>query len=55
MILFSLQESSVTRNENLTDMKAIIRFSFDSLVVNGSYAIKGTLMWYQVDSKGIKQ
>ena len=42
----NLTESKVTRSENLTDFDLNLTFSFDALVINGSYSLKvgiGTL------------
>jgi hypothetical protein len=36
----NLAESSVTRNENLTDIDIKLLFAFDKLTINGSYAMK---------------
>jgi hypothetical protein len=49
-----LEESTVTRNENLTDLHMEIRFAFDQLVINGSYSLKGTFGWWDLDSNGTR-
>ena len=36
----NLTESKVTRSENLTDFDLNLTFSFDALVINGSYSLK---------------
>ena len=36
----NLAESTVTRNENLTDIDIKLLFAFDKLTINGSYAMK---------------
>jgi len=50
----NLTESKVTRSENLTDFDLNLTFSFDALVINGSYSLKGIVMWSQLDSRGWK-
>ena len=42
----------MTRSENLTDMRMNLVFAFDSLEINGTYALLGTLGWWTLDSKG---
>ena len=39
----NLTESLVTRSENLTDIDIKVEFSFNELVVNGSYSLKVSL------------
>jgi len=41
-----LMESTVTRNENLTDMNVTVTIGFPKLVLNGSYAIKGKMGYF---------
>ena len=36
----NLDESVVTRNENLTDIDIKLLFAFDELMLNGTYAMK---------------
>ena len=36
----NLDESLVTRNENLTDIDIKLLFAFDELMLNGTYAMK---------------
>lgn len=49
-----LDESAVTRSENLTDMKVRVKFAFDKLVVNGTYGLKGQFGWWNLDSQGFQ-
>ncbi len=47
-----LDEATVTRNENLTDLHVDVRFGFDQLIINGTYDLKGTFGWWDLDSNG---
>ena len=48
----NLDTVDVTRSENLTDMHINLVFAFDSLEINGTYSINGTLGWFSLDSQG---
>ena len=48
----NLNRVEVTRNENLTDFKVRVVFGFDELEINGTYALKGFVGWWELDSKG---
>ena len=41
-----------TRLANLMDMHLNLFFSFDSLEINGTYALLGSVGWWTLDSKG---
>ena len=47
-----LDQSSVTRDENLTDLFVDVRFAFDALIINGTYSMKGFMGWWALDSQG---
>jgi len=46
--------STLFRNENLTDLKILVRFAFDNLNVSGQYDLKGSVGWWELDSKGLQ-
>lgn len=48
----NLNRVEVTRNENLTDFHVRVVFGFDELEINGTYALKGYVGWWTLDSKG---
>ena len=48
----NLDTVDVTRSENLTDMRINLIFAFDSLEINGTYSLNGTLGWFSLDSEG---
>lgn len=48
----NMSESVVTRSENLTDIDIKVTFSFDKLVINGTYSLKGFVTFWSVDSGG---
>lgn len=50
----NMTESLVTRSENLTDFKVHLLFAFDQLVVNGTYDLKGSFGWWELDSRGFQ-
>ena len=48
-----LDKVEVTRSENLTDMRVNVVFGFDrDLEINGTYALKGTVGWFDIDTNG---
>lgn len=48
----NLESVEVTRSENLTDFRMRVVFGFDHLEINGTYALKGYVGWWELDSKG---
>lgn len=50
-----LDHASVTRDANLTDLVADIRFAFDELLINGTYSMIGRMAWIDVDSQVIAE
>ena len=48
----NLDDVEVTRSENLNDFHIRVVFGFDHLEVNGTYAMKGFVGWWTLDSKG---
>ena len=48
----NLDTVDVTRLANLMDMHINLVFSFDSLEINGTYALLGSVGWWTLDSKG---
>eukprot|EP00096_Caligus_rogercresseyi_P005989 TRINITY_DN22105_c0_g1_i1.p1 TRINITY_DN22105_c0_g1~~TRINITY_DN22105_c0_g1_i1.p1 ORF type:complete len:324 (-),score=29.90 TRINITY_DN22105_c0_g1_i1:150-1121(-) len=48
-----LRDIAVTRNENLTDLDMALTFEFPSaLVLNGTYSLKGSVGWWDLNSNG---
>lgn len=52
--LINMTRASVTRGENLTDIEVDLEWAFDYILVNGTYALKGTFNWFKLDSKGFQ-
>jgi len=51
----NLTETEVTRSENLTDFDMRLTFSFDELVINGTYNLQGNINFVgPIDSHGTK-
>ena len=49
-----LDEASVTRNENMTDLHINLKLGFDELTISGNYDLEGSFGWWQVDSNGTR-
>ena len=49
-----LDEASVTRDENLTDLHLNVKLGFDELTITGEYDLKGSFGWWEVDSNGTR-
>ena len=49
-----LDEASVTRDENLTDLHIGVKIGFDELTITGQYDLKGTFGWWELDSNGTR-
>jgi len=49
-----LDEASVTRDENLTDLHVNVKLGFDELTISGVYELKGRFGWWEVDSNGTR-
>lgn len=48
----NLDTVEVTRSENLTDFRMRVVFGFDHLEINGTYAMKGYVGWWALNSDG---
>ena len=49
-----LDEATVTRDENLTDLHLNVKLGFDELTITGEYDLKGRFGWWEVDSNGTR-
>jgi len=48
----NMSQVLVTRAQDLSDFEMEITFSFDEIVANGTYTIKGWAGWFEIDSGG---
>ena len=48
----NLDTVDVTRLTNLMNVNVNMVFAFDSLEINGTYALLGSVGWWTLDSKG---